>query len=689
MNMHRDPDAVVAAWLDEGPVRLPSDTRQAIAVGIRTVPRRGSGFAVPWGRFGVPSFDLGRLSVALGGGAIVVLATAVALNFYLNQRSISGPNVEPRSPFAGTWVNTADADGGTQTMTVNVSVAGAVDIKVLDDIATVCSGTSSTMTGTGHLEGSTKLVIPSPAYTCDDGTEAKALSGPPLAEQLRNLTFIYHPETDTLSLGSDRGVVWWREGAREVSPAPTIATTTPIWPQSSLEEARKAQELADAGDPNYTWQVDPVLASNEEMASNANLYPWDSEVVERFLREELGWEAWGIGRSGVFAGAPGGPYDEFMLIRCAPGRTNPLYPEMPSDVRGCAPTIDDFRYETVRIDLEQPGRRGPSGIWVVTRWEMLQPVEPHSLYEHLYPHYELGQVEQVAPPSDAEVIALLEAFLGARVDGVGAEQYVHRHPDGWDDEEAPILYATTGGSPYERFEIVRRQGPVWPTGWIEFRLRLFAEDGTVVEQSFIVVRQEDGRLGLMYGLPFETDLFATTENGQPVPVPYRFLDGEVTFAAAPPWNDTILDRTFTVLGGVGRGSASQFTMFAIAADPLTGSGCEAGPPPADLEALVQSIRSNPELEATAPVAASVGGIHALRMDVVAPGTPQVGDCSPIVLDKLWVPQGDGRMRLYLLDLPEGMSGRILAIAISALDSEFEYVMEAAAPVLDSFEFHTP
>ena len=47
------------------------------------------------------------------------------------------------------------------------------------------------------------------------------------------------------------------------------------------------------------------------------------------------------------------------------------------------------------------------------------------------------------------------------------------------------------------------------------------------------------------------------------------------------------------------------------------------------------------------------------------------------------------MRLYLLDLPEGMSARILAIAISAPESEFERVVEAATPILDSFEFHAP
>lgn len=176
--------------------------------------------------------------------------------------------------------------------------------------------------------------------------------------------------------------------------------------------------------------------------------------------------------------------------------------------------------------------------------------------------------------------------------------------------------------------------------------------------------------------------------GRAVPVPYSFLGGEVSFAAAPPWGDTTNDPTFTVLGGVGRGSASQHTMFAVVADPLTGVGCEAGPAPADADALVRSLRSNPDLEVTAPAAVSVGEIDALRMDVLAPGQPGVDRCAAAVLERVWL-TGAGRMRLYVLDLPEGMSARILAIAISALDSEFEIVMEAATPILDSFEFHTP
>ena len=80
----------------------------------------------------------------------------------------------------------------------------------------------------------------------------------------------------------------------------------------------------------------------------------------------------------------------------------------------------------------------------------------------------------------------------------------------------------------------------------------------------------------------------------------------------------------------------------------------------------------------------LGGIDAVQMDVVALRQPEVGECYPMVLDQLSA--AGGRMLLYLLDLPEGMSARTLAIAIVAQESEFERVVNAAAPVLDSFEF---
>jgi len=635
-----------------------------------------------------------RVAAGVLGIAVFALAAVGFVRLLGSERTPAG---DPRSPFEGTWVSTSD--GGTQTMIVRVSADDAVEVTVTDEVDRVCGGTSSTMTGTGRIEVGTALVIPAPVYTCDLGSQAENPSGPPFGEPLRDWTLVLDPETGTLSDGA--GGVWFREGAEEPSPGPTVSGQ--MWPQTSLEEVREAQELADAGDPRSTWQVDPDLAADD------NLYPWDSEIVERFVREGLGWEDWSIGRSGVFAGQPGGPYHEVVLIHCAPGRTNPLYPDeafaaaLVGELRGCAPTIDDFRYETVRIDLEQPGLRGASGVWVVTRWEMLQPVEPRSFYEHLYPHFELRQVEQVAPPSDAEVTSLVEAFLEARVDGEGAERYVHRHPDGFDDQEVPILYATIGGSPYERYEFDRLQGPVWPSGWIHVRIRLFAEDGTVVEQSLIVIRQEDGRLGLIYHLPFETDLFPTTENGQPAAVvPYGLLDGAVTFAvAAPPWDEP---------WDGGAGDLSTFMLFGldrssmmIMADPLpVDPGCELAPAPADAEALARSIASSPDVDSTAPVAVRVAGVDALRMDVAfgrRAGCGELGLGPAVVEGTRHLTSIGGQMRLYLLDLPQGMSARILGIAIAGPEQSlrcgvpgwtlcFQRVLEAAAPTLDSFEFHT-
>jgi hypothetical protein len=139
----------------------------------------------------------------------------------------------------------------------------------------------------------------------------------------------------------------------------------------------------------------------------------------------------------------------------------------------------------------------------------------------------------------------------------------------------------------------------------------------------------------------------------------------------------------------------------MAAPLAVETGCKEGPAPADAEALAQRIRSDPDLEATEPVAVEVGGIEALRMDVVAatgasvcqvyPGTLVLAPSQPLG------PNGNGwagarvnpgyRIRLYLLDLPGG-SARILAIAIVAREPLFERVVEAVAPIVDSFQFRT-
>ena len=485
------------------------------------------------------------------------------------------------------------------------------------------------------------------------------------------------------------------EGTPASDPTPAPPTSGTMWPQSSLDEVREAQRLADAGDPRYTWQVLGPVSFND---------PRQTEFITRFLQEELGWEEFDLsGFPGLYAGVPDDRPWEFLAVRCAPGQTNPLYPNDPEG-RGCAPTIDEYRYETVYVNAEPPVRPDdPSAIWVVSRWAMLRPSDVAPNYRADSGPVVRRQVRQVVPPSDAEATALVEAFLQARVDGEGAEEYLSPATS-----QIPLLYATTSGDPYERSDFELVQGPVWPGGWREFTVRLFAAGAsTVVEQPFLVERDEDGRPVLVYGTldPYE-GLFGmgdvlTRENGGGLVEPYEFLDGEVTFDAAWPWDWYVggwgFTPTMTTLQFDDPDqSAGLDQLLAVVADPLpVESGCRQGPAPADAEALAQSIRSDPDLEATEPVAVSVGGIEALRMDVVAATGASVceeGPAPQVVTpnDHDWygVFLGQGkRMRLYLLDLPGG-SARILAIAITAPEASFEHVMEAAAPIVDSFEFHT-
>jgi hypothetical protein len=113
MNTHRDPDAVLAAWLADGPLELPADTRQSISVGIRTVTRHRSGIDWPFGRVDLRSIELRRMSVGLGSAAAVLVVAVVAFGLYVNKPGIgalpsptpsarptmaASPSVEPTAP---------------------------------------------------------------------------------------------------------------------------------------------------------------------------------------------------------------------------------------------------------------------------------------------------------------------------------------------------------------------------------------------------------------------------------------------------------------------------------------------------------------------------------------------------------------------------------------------------------------
>jgi hypothetical protein len=266
----------------------------------------------------------------------------------------------------------------------------------------------------------------------------------------------------------------------EAAETTAIGGWTGIWPQTTLSEAEAGQASADAGDPSATWQLDP----DESGAVG---------VARRFLREHLGWEAFmtrSIGTSSLHADADWGDVADLRFIRCA-GGTNLAYPK-----ESCAPANGNT-FEHVTVRLEQLVRRDPTGIWIVTRWEAL-------------PGY-----TQTQPMSVDEARRFVEAFLDARVAGSGAEDFYH--PAAVSD--FPFLYATSDGAVFERFEVVEVGDPVWPVGQRGVTVRLFATDGTVVEQSIEVTPGGDGPARWDGGITGERPWLGTgqmTEDGEVV-----------------------------------------------------------------------------------------------------------------------------------------------------------------------------
>ena len=78
MRMERDPETILAAWLEEGPLRLPDTTRRAIAVNARTTNQTRLPWWLPQRRLvmnPVARFAMVAVAIAvLAGGALYVLS---------------------------------------------------------------------------------------------------------------------------------------------------------------------------------------------------------------------------------------------------------------------------------------------------------------------------------------------------------------------------------------------------------------------------------------------------------------------------------------------------------------------------------------------------------------------------------------------------------------------------------------
>jgi hypothetical protein len=436
--------------------------------------------------------------------------------------------------FLGTWEST-DVDGSSLLLGVRVAAdhSDGYEILLIDGALSGAEDCYSsewnsigtgpiTMTGIGQVEGR-GLVMDSQTWLCEGEPGPNVVTGDRgLKLAAGHTPLVYDPGTDTLvgpagsvpdapSWMKGFGVVWHR---RSPGSDPIALPFWGVWPQTNLEEAQDAQRQADAGDPAFTWQLAPELASPPE--GEAFLFPYvfpkepadadRAEILARFFRDVLGWERYvTVARRDPSYGDAGWT---FVRIRCGP-RTNPVYPDDPHG-GDCPPTLDDTHYETVSLMLTQPVRTGPTGIWVVSGWTELAPSDDPAS-DLRYHEWVDRQYEQVVPPSEAE---LVEALLSARVAGEGAEAYLTEDFYWWRPRaRIPLLYATTGGHRYERFEIGSVDEPLWPAGVSTVTVRLFARGGEdVVEQALVVWPSSQGHLTLD-----TVGRGSTTENGESVP----------------------------------------------------------------------------------------------------------------------------------------------------------------------------
>jgi hypothetical protein len=100
MTVQRDPDAILAAWLEEGPIELPEATRRAIAVNTRTTNQRRRPTWMPQRR---PSMNLyARWAIA----AIAIVVSVGGVLYFLAPAGsrVGGTPTAAPSPSASTSV---------------------------------------------------------------------------------------------------------------------------------------------------------------------------------------------------------------------------------------------------------------------------------------------------------------------------------------------------------------------------------------------------------------------------------------------------------------------------------------------------------------------------------------------------------------------------------------------------------
>ena len=106
----RDPETILAAWLDEGPTDLPDATRRAILAALPTTQQARRGPFAPW-----RLFDMNPTARIAGAAAVLVVALIGAAYLLTPRPNVGGPLPTPSvtpttlvSPTPGPTVNLLD-----------------------------------------------------------------------------------------------------------------------------------------------------------------------------------------------------------------------------------------------------------------------------------------------------------------------------------------------------------------------------------------------------------------------------------------------------------------------------------------------------------------------------------------------------------------------------------------------------
>ena len=175
-------------------------------------------------------------------------------------------------------------------------------------------------------------------------------------------------------------------------PPPAVKLGGPdafaVWPQTTREEARQAQDCVDAGRAECIWQLNAL------------------EVVRRYGQQELGWE-------NVFAYVRGFS-DEYLLLPLEGevdiGLVDVVDPLTVRITECHPPQVDARGCRTAHLTVEKPLVPDVRGIWLIT----------HSKEGTLY----VEEASPALPPLTAPVLDFVQRFMDRRHAGSGAERFL-------------------------------------------------------------------------------------------------------------------------------------------------------------------------------------------------------------------------------------------------------------------------